>query len=179
MKKATALFLVLVCALTCMLVFTGCDPTTSILDTDELLANTVKIELVNYKNENPELIFNLDGKKKPTLDFNKITLIATLEESKIQNVVKDLGDYGYLYWDRTWNEPIGKTLILYQSNGDMLVLYGCIYEDGKGKTSYPSACIMFDKDGKYIEYIGDFGYAGMEEVISKYFPSTIESDTLP
>ena len=179
MKKATALFLALVCALTCLLVFTGCDPGTGSLNTDELLANTVKIELVNYENEDPKIIFNLDGKEKPKFDFKKVTPIATLDDSKIGDVINYLGKHEYLYWSRTYNEPIGKTLILYQSNGDMLVFYGCIYEDGKGKTSYPGACIMFDKDGKYIEYIGDFGYAGMEEVISKYFPSTIESNTLP
>ena len=169
MKKTTALFLILVCILTCLPVLTGCDPLSNRLNVDELLANTVKIELVNYENSNPKLIHNLDGKEKPKFDFNKVTPIATLDDSKIEDVVNDLGEYAYLYWGRTWNEPIEKTLILYQSNGDILVFYGCIYTDEKGDTYYPDACIMFDKDGKYIEYIGDFGYAGMDAIISEYF----------
>jgi hypothetical protein len=171
MKKLTSLILVFVCVFSCLLSLVGCDPATARLDTAELLANTVKIELVNYENSNPKLIHNLDGKKKPTFDFNKVTLIATLDDSKIEDVVKDIGEYGYLYWDRTWNEPIGKTLILYQNNGDILVFYGCIYTNEKGDTYYPGACIMFDKDGKYIEYIGDFGYSGMDAIISQYFSS--------
>ena len=179
MKKLTLLALIIVCVFTCLFSFVSCDPATIRLDTDELLANTVKIELVNYENEEPKLIQNLDGKKKPSFDFNKVTLIETLDDSKIEDVIKDLGNYGYLYGGRTLNEPIDKTLILYQSNGDMLVFFGCIYTNERGSTYYHDGCIMFDKNGKYIEYIGDFGYAGMEEIISKYFPSTIESDTLP
>ena len=176
MRKITTLVWLLVCVLTCMLVFTGCDPGTNTLDVDELLLNTVKVELVEYKNENPKLIQNLSGKNKPKFDFDKVTPIATLDDSKIEDIINDLGEYDYLYWDRTLNEPIGKTLILHQSNGNMLVLFGCVYEDEKGSTHYHDGCIMFDKDGKYIEYIGDFGYVGMENIETKYF-STSESDT--
>ena len=53
-----------------------------------------------------------------------------------------------------------------------------IYENEKGSTYYHDGCIMFDKDGKYIEYIGDFGYVGMENIEAKYF-STSNSDTTP
>ena len=178
MKKIVVLILVLVGVLTCLLVFTGCDPDMHTLDTDKLLANTVKVELVEYKNENPKLIQNLNGKNKPTFDFNKVTPIATLDDSKIEDIINDLGEYGYLYWNRTLNEPIGKTLILHQSNGDMLVLFGCVYENEKGSTYYYDGCIMFDKDGKYIEYIGDFSYVCMENIEAKYF-STSNSDTTP
>ena len=172
MKKIISSILLLFCVFSCLICFISCDPVTSELDVDKLITDTVKIELVDYENENPKLIYNLDGKEKPTFDFNKATLTSTLDDSKIEDVVNDLGNYGYLYWGRTWNEPIGETLILYQSNGDIFVLYGCIYEDKKGRTFYPGACIMFDRDGKYIEYIGDFGYAGMDEIKSKYFTDT-------
>lgn len=178
MKKITALALVLTCVLTCLLVFTGCDPAMHYIDVDELLRNTVKIELVEYENENPKFIQNLDGKKKPTFNFDKVTLIATLDESKFEDIINDLGEGGYIYYNRALNEPIDKTLILYQSNGDMLVIFGCIYETEKGSTRYYDGCIWFDKDGKYIEYIGDFGYAGMERIESKYFSET-KSDTTP
>ena len=178
MKKITALALVLTCVLTCLLVFTGCDPAMNYIDVDELLRNTVKVELVEYENENPKDIQNLDGKKKPTFNFDKVTLIATLDESKIEDIINDLGESGYIYYNRALNEPIGKTLILYQSNGDMLVIFGCIYKNEKGSTKYYDGCILFDKDGKYIEYIGDFGYADMEKIESKYF-STSESDATP
>ena len=172
MKKVISSILLLLSVFSCLICFVSCDPIPVMLDYDKLITNTVKIELVDYENENPKLIFNLDGKKKPTFDFNKSTLIATLDDSKMEDFINDLVNYQYLYFGRTWNEPVGETLILYQNNGDMLVLYGCIYESEKGGTSYPGSCIMFDKDGEYIEYIGDFGYAGMDRIKSKYFTNT-------
>ena len=180
MKKLTALILTVVFLVACLFVLIGCDPVQYKLDVNELLSNTVKIELVYYKNENPELYqLNKWQKKRPTFDFNKVTPIATLDDSKIEDVVNLLGECRYTYWNRTWNEPIGKTLILYQKNGDMLILYGCTYTNKKGKTSYPGACIKFDKDGNYIKYIGDFGYAGMDTIEQRYFPEIAESNTLP
>ncbi|MBE6594427.1 MAG: hypothetical protein E7644_01375 [Ruminococcaceae bacterium] len=178
MKNITALALLLVCVLTCLHVFTGCDPSRHALDIDELLRSTVKVELVEYINENPKHIKNLNGRHKPTFDFNKVTPIATLDDSQIEDLIHDLGEYEYLYFNRTLNEPIGKTLILHQINGNMLVLFGCIYESENDGTFYYGGCIMFDKDGKYIEYIGDFGYAGMEKLETKYF-STSKSDNTP
>ena len=178
MKKIIAIALSLFSILTCLCVFTGCDPGINTLNADELLANTVKIELVYYENENPTIIKNLDGKKKPIFDFSKVTPIATLDETKIEDVINDLGNYSYDYWNRTLNEPIGKTLILHQINGDMLVFFGCIYESEKDGTFYHDGCIMFDKDGKYIEYIGDFGYLAMEQIETKYF-STSETNATP
>lgn len=175
MKKITSLVLIFVFAISCLFGFTSCDPTANVLDTDELLTNTVKIELVNYKNDNLKIILNLDGNNKPTFDFNKVTLIATLDDSKIEDVVNCIGNYDFLYFSRTYNEPIGKTLVLYQKNGDMLVLYGCIYTNSKGSTVFPGACIIFDKDGNYVEYIGDFGYAGMDTIVHRYFPDTFDS----
>ncbi len=177
MKKLASLVLVLVCVFACLFGLTSCDPGRNVLNIDELLANTVKIELVNYENNNPNFIRNLNGKKKPTFDFNKATLIATLDDSKIEDVVKDLENTAYLYYNRALNEPIGKTLILYQSNGDMLVFYDCIYTNEKGSTYYYDGCIMFDKDGKYIEYIGDFANFGLDAIIPKYFAATTDSNT--
>ena len=55
MKKLTALILTVVFLVACLFVLIGCDPVQSKLDVNELLSNTVKIELVYYKNENPEL----------------------------------------------------------------------------------------------------------------------------
>ncbi len=169
MKRLIAFAMTIVCLTTCLFVFAGCDPIPMELDVDKLQANTVKIELVYYDNNNPKTIQNLEGKKQPTFNFDKTTLIATLDDSRIDEFINDIGEYEYLYFGRTCNEPVGKTLILYQSNGDILVLFGCVTKNARGRTCYLDGCILFDKDGKYIEYIGDFGYVYMEELESKYF----------
>ena len=84
MKKALSF----ICVLCCLLFFVGCDPGTNHIDRDELFANTVKIELYDYKNENPKLL-RINGKEKPRFDFNKATLIATLDESDFENILNE------------------------------------------------------------------------------------------
>ena len=175
MKRLITIIVTLIGTLACLWIFTGCDPPRRRVNVDELLANTIKIELVYYENAHPTKIENLDGEMKPIFDFNKVIPMATLDDSKNEDLIKYLGGYSLSFWNRTWNEPIGKTLIFYQSNGNMLVLYGGVYEDEKGDTYYPSGCIMFDKDGKYIEYIGDFGYLDIEALISIHFMTKPES----
>lgn len=152
-----------------MLALVSCDPATHILNADELLANTTKIELVNYENENPQMIRNIEGEKKPTFDFNKVTLIATLDDSKLEDVVKDVSDRGYLYFYSALNEPIGKTLILYQSNGNMVVLNNCVYTDKTGDTKYYGDCCIYDANGVFIEYIGRVGNNYIDSLESQYF----------
>ena len=152
-----------------MLALVSCDPATHILNADELLANTTKIELVNYENQNPQMIRNIEGEKKPTFDFNKVTLIATLDDSKLEDVVKDVSDRGYLYYDSALNEPIGKTLILYQSNGNMVVLNNCVYTDKTGDTKYYGDCCIYDANGVFIECIGRVGNNYIDSLESKYF----------
>ena len=152
-----------------MLALVSCDPATHRLNADELLANTTKIELVNYENENPQMIRNIEGEKKPTFDFNKATLIATLDDSKLEDVVKDVSNRGYLYYDGALNEPIGKTLILYQSNGNMVVLNNCVYTDKTGDTKYYGDCCIYDANGVFIEYIGRVGNNYIDSLESQYF----------
>jgi hypothetical protein len=85
MKKA----LIIVLVLTCLFGLVGCDPAVKTLYKDELLANTTKIELVDYENENPKLL-NLKRKEKPRFDFNKATLIATLDETHFEDILNDV-----------------------------------------------------------------------------------------
>ena len=120
MKK----ILYLLIMLTFLLGFVGCDPGSNTVD-EELLKNTVKIELYSYENTDPKLL-KLNGKKQPTFDFSKATLIGEFDESVVEDVVKDIAGRKCFVYGNALNEPIGKTLILYQDNGSMVVLFGCV-----------------------------------------------------
>ncbi|MBE6532732.1 MAG: hypothetical protein E7676_04390 [Ruminococcaceae bacterium] len=161
--------ILLVSVLVFILTLVSCDPATHLLNAEALLANTTKIELVNYENENPKMIRNIEGDKKPTFDFSKVSLIATLDDSKIEDVVKDVSDRGYLYYASALNEPIGKTLILYQSNGNMVVLSNCVYTDDTGDTKYYGDCCIYDANGVFIECIGRVGNNYIDSLESQYF----------
>ena len=166
MKKIVVIVLVF----TFLFALVGCDPGSRMLNKDELLANTVKIELYEYQNKNPELL-SISGKKKPHFDFDKATLIAVLNEAYFEDLINDLANDNYLVFGTALNEPMGKTLVLHQRNGNMYVLFGCIYTNEKGKTFYYGDCYVFDDNDEFVEYIGDVGHLFGEEIASKYFPS--------
>lgn len=146
--------LIILVVLASLLGLVGCDPGTYYFDSDELLSNTVKIELVHYENENPKIIYHRRIYNPPFFDFSKVTLIATLDDSQIDDVVNDIADSGYLTFPRTMNEPIGTTIILYQSNGNMIVIYYDDYENKSGEIESYGGCTIFDKNGKFVEQVG-------------------------
>ncbi len=154
----------------CLLGLTACDPGVRNLDRDELLANTVKIELFNYENEKPDLL-RLAGKKKPSFDFSKAVLIGELEEAHFEAVINEVAECDYFVFGKALNEPMGKTLVLYQNNGDMIVLFGCLYKNEKGRNFYYGDCCVFDENGVFVDHIGDVGHLFTEELESRYFNS--------
>ncbi len=159
--------LIILLVLTCLFGLVSCDPGVNNLYRDDLLANTVKIELVHYENENPELI--PINAKNPHFDINKATLIAALDETHFEDILSDVTEIDYLVYGTVLNEPMGKTLVLYQSNGNMIVLYGCVYTNEKDETFYYGDCYVFDENGVFVENIGSVGHLFADEMEATYF----------
>ena len=164
MKKIPVVVLVLVC----LLGLVGCDPGARMLDGDELLHTTVKIELVHYENVNPKLVRLNSRRNAPVFDFSKVTPIATLEEARFEEILMDVTKNELLMFNRTLNEPIGKTLILHQDDGSMIVMYGCVYEKENGSRRYYGGCDIFDENGKFVEYLGNVNNLSMDTLALKY-----------
>ena len=158
----------LICLLISLFTLVSCDPAVNRIDGDELIANTVKIELYEYKNNDPQRI-STDGEEKPCFDFSKAELIATLEESYYKDVLTDIAAYDFLLFGFCLSEPMENTLVLHQSNGDMIVLYACVYTNENDSTRYYGDCYLFDKNGVFIEYIGDINPPFVERLVEKYF----------
>ena len=168
MKKRYAIMLVWIFLLGLM----GCDPGSIRLDRDELLRNTEKIELVEYENPDPKPM-RINGKETPVFDFDQATSVATLDPSRFEDIVNDIAQQDLLLYTETLNEPVGKTLILYQSDGTMLVLFGCINQTRWGTNRYYGQCNLYDENGTFIEYLGDIDSMYVDSLESQYF----ESDT--
>ena len=162
--------MIIVLVLTCLLGLVGCDPGRTTIDGDELLKNTVKIELYNYENTSPEL-YKLNSKKLPIFDFSKATFIAELDKSHFEDVIKDIAKQECLVFGNALNEPIGKTMILYQENGNMVVLFSCVYKNGEKLTKYYGECNVFDENGMFIEHIGRIGSDYVDTLEANYFGS--------
>lgn len=168
MKKVWIIVLVWIC----LLGFVGCDPGVNSIDGADLLENTVKIELFSYENISPKLI-KLSKKNKPVFDFSKATLIAALDASLFEDVVKDIAEQECLVFPSVLSQPIGKTLILYQENGDMVVLFSCVYKEEHKLTRYYGECNIFDKNGVFIEHIGRIDSDFVDILESKYFNNNV------
>ena len=166
MKRA----LIIVLVLTCLLGLVGCDPGMNTIGGDELIQNTVKIELFNYENTSPKL-YELNSEKLPIFDFSKATFIAELDKSHFEDVIKDIAKQECLVFGNALNEPIGKTMILYQENGNMVVLFSCVYKNGKKLTRYYGECNVFDENGMFIEHIGRIGSDYVDTLEANYFGS--------
>jgi len=164
MRKALIIILVLIC----LLGLVGCDPGRNTIDADALLEDTVKIELYYYENTNPKAL-SLNGEKSPTFDFSNATFIAELDESYFEDVIKDIAEQECLVFGNVLNEPIGKTMILYQENGNMVVLFSCVVKKENALTKYYAECNVFDENGEFIEHIGRIGTDFVDTMESKYF----------
>lgn len=158
--------LIILLALTFLLM--GCDPGMAHLDGEELLQNTVRIELVHYENTSPKLIRRSDTNVQ-IFDFGKVTPIAVLDVSLIEDVVTDMAQQDLLLFSNTLNEPIGKTVLLYQSDGSMIVMFGCVYQTKRGGKRYYGECNLFDENGVFVDYLGDISSEYVDRLEAKYF----------
>ena len=158
-------------ALTCILGLTACDPGTNRVDSEEILSNIEKIELFNYENTSPKLL-RIKGKRKPIFDFSKATLIATLDDSHFEDVLEDISQQELLIYGNTLNEPIGKTLVIYQNDGNMMVLFGCVYQQERGGKKYYGECNIYDENGLFVEHIGRIASDYVDTLEIKYFEKT-------
>ena len=166
MKKC----LILVLALACVLGLLGCDPAMDRLDGEQLRDNTVKIELYAYENDAPRLI-RADKMDASVFDFGKATFQAALEEERIEEVAAEIAEQELLLFDRTLNEPIGRTLVLHQSDGTMIVLFGSVYRTKVGLNQYFGYCNRYDENGAFVEYLGDLSHSFVDELADRYFES--------
>lgn len=163
-------FMIIVFLLVYSLTLAGCDPETTTLSREKLISHTTKIELVEYTNEKPKFV-DIDGANAPVFDFDKATFIGELDENYMEDVIQDIWKQELICWGRALNEPIGKTLILYQEDGNMLVLFGYVYKSGWQATRYYGECIMFDENGAFIKYFGDISHEYVDLLAAEYFVS--------
>lgn len=154
--------------LACLMMLPGCDPGTKTLDGKALFSNTVRVELYQYDNPSPANL-RIGGKKTAVFDFSHATLLGTLDESQYEDLAKEITGYETLLFGRVLNEPIGKTLVLHQSDGNMVVFYGCVYRNRWGGTRYYGECNIYDENGMFVSNLGDIESDFVDKLEVKYF----------
>lgn len=169
MKKSIALLL-------CLFVFIsviGCvsDPETYYFDYDELSNEIVSIDLIEYDNDLPQLLYGQGEIKQ--FDYDKMNFLETLETEQIDSFITDLSNI-------TWflpaddisyaDSPIGYCVKLNCENGNFIIL-SCPLID---KIGY-SHIVRYDSSGDAIELIatcccrGDF-----INLVNQYFNTELD-----
>ena len=148
MKKAT--ILIIFCLF--ILLLTGCviDPPTYYFDSDELLREVIKIELVECTNENPQIITVNDG-SVPKFDVNSIKLIDELPNDKMDDFIADLSTITFHRENESVDSPTGYAVLIYNDKDEIIVI-SCTVLNNYGY----SMVAKFSIDGKFIEHIARF-----------------------
>ena len=158
-KLRIAIFAVLVM----LFLYYGRNPYDKVMDAEDVRLNTTKIELVYYENPNPRRL-DLNFWRKPVFDPDKTTFIASLDKAECEDIIAAITDRSYLYNGLCANEPVAETIILYQNNGNMVVLYNV--EEFRD-------CVIFDGNGRYVNCIGrhsgSFFKELMESILDKAY----------
>lgn len=143
---------------------TGCDPETYYFDSTELIDNTIKIELVECQNDNPERI-EVSEDNTPSFDYDNVELVDNLDDSHFESFIIELSSITFHIENYSANKPLGKTLILHQKNGDMIVL-SCTKV---GDIGYSFAS-KFDSNSNFITHIANFAdRPKFEALLNEYF----------
>lgn len=159
MKKSISIFMVFL-----LIVLTGCEPPAYYFDSNDLIANTVKIELLSCKNNNPGMI-EVDENNIPSFDYNDVETIDSLDHNQFESFIIELSTIRFHIYNHSVNKPIGRTLILHQKNGDMIVLSCTLIND----VSY-SFISKFDSNNNYITHIAFFAdRPSFETLLNTYF----------
>ena len=162
MKKV----LLLVFAFVFLFSLMGCDPSFYYFEENYLLENTVKIELYDYQNDSPRIIKR--SEEEPVFDFSKATLIATADETRFEKILTELNSMAYGRYATSANAPVGKTLVLHQKDGTMIVLFGCRAKNEKGRNTFWGNCLLFDENCIFLDYFGET-YGNFAADMSVYF----------
>ena len=101
MKKMLAALL----ALACLLGLTACDPGWARVDGEELLSNTVKIQLVEYENTAPKY-YRMGRKQQACFDFDQTTLLAELDEFGFEDLINDIASYDLMVFNKNVYDAI-------------------------------------------------------------------------
>ena len=160
MKKTNIL---IICCLI-ILLLTGCDPGIYYFDSDELLEEVTKIELVECVNENPKMITVSDG-SVPKFDVNSIKLIVELSNDKVDDFIADLSTIRFHHENESVDSPTGYAVLIYNDKDEIIVI-SCTILNNYGY----SMVAKFSIDGKFVEHIARFAEGSKyRNLLEKYF----------
>ena len=144
--KKTISYIMIICVLVSL---GGCvwDPAITYFDYDELKEQIATVELINYENDNPEII--KDASNVLPFDFTKMDVIETLAADKIDDFVTDLSETGFMDYSSFAKEPVRICIKITYKDGKFIIITSTLMDVVYGIVE------VFDSNGYPIEYIGE------------------------
>ncbi|MCL1895720.1 MAG: hypothetical protein FWG03_04150 [Clostridiales bacterium] len=148
----------------------GCDPVMFSYKYNELAADVVRVELIQYDNPDAQMMnsyFSLRGLRAVKED--RIEIIEVLDKDRTDMFYRDLAEAGlWNHWGHP-NSPSGICLRLVFGDDR----FDIISFDLVGN-SYSSLIVKYDKRGRVSEYIGSMlDRDEYLELCEEYFPSRV------
>ena len=164
--KKTISYIMIICVLVSL---GGCvwDPAITYFDYDELKEQIATVELINYENDNPEII--KDASEVMPFDFNKEEVIETLDADKIDDFALDLSEIRFMNDSDFAKEAIGICIKITYENGEFIIITSTLIDVAYALVE------VFDSNGFSIEHIGKPGSRkDFVALVNKYFEYKIK-----
>ena len=151
-----------------IVLLTGCDPASYYFTKTLYLDKIESIELVEYSNNNYEIVDT--SKTDLKFDYEKVKKLETLDTNKINEFLDDFEKIVFHIENESVNEPIGYCLIWHLKNGNFIVFCCTLVAGDRGY----SMVSEFDSTCRFIKHYADFASGPhYDDILSKYFPSYI------
>ena len=158
--------------ITCLCLFillNGCvsDPPTYFFEYEKLKGQIASVELINYENDNPEII--KDASEVMPFDFDKEEVIETLDANKIDDFALDLSEIRFMNDSDFAKEAIGICIKITYENGEFIIITSTLIDVAYALVE------VFDSNGFSIEHIGKPGSRkDFVALVNKYFEDKIK-----
>ena len=134
------------------LVLTSCDPSSFRFKYNELNGDVVKVELINYENNNQKHYATwVPDYYNDLLRFenDNATTLKILEDDLVDSFIRQLCSYRLLYRYYAFNSPKGECIKMTHSNNDFTIIW-C-------KTnSYSGYIGKYSSSGEVVDFYGCF-----------------------
>ncbi len=136
---------------------TGCDPSSYSYNYEDLNANVMSVELINYENNDAVELFEKREKVK-SFDFSKLSVIKVLPNDKINDFLIDFSKIEFMLVWRHLDSPKGESVKINYYDGSFdIICYNVQF-----------SC-QYDKLGNIKNFIGSGGGNRLKQLIENSF----------
>jgi hypothetical protein len=146
----------------------ACHPTFYSLNAEDF-ETVIRVELIYYNNPDAKTMKRNPDITLPSFDFDKIEIIETLREERIDAFIKEFSNFSLFNVSEHLDSPQGISLRLIRENGDFMIVC-CRAEYSAWLDSYGNVT-YFIGSGAYN--VRDGNWRHIRNFINRYFDTQL------